>query len=435
MAIERPPLIDPKDLFSALVLPQSDQIDEMVDKINETFEYWDSVKYKKRPSGCTSHQLWTIVKASRLKNSIKIWDKYGVTLSLTNSMQRFCHLFDMNWGGSWGDSSPLDPNNKEQYLISSLMEEAIFSSQMEGAATTRKVAKEMLRKKMTPRDKSQQMIHNNYQTIQFIVRHKDEPLSEELLLQVHHLMTDKTMQSPEDAGRIRNNNDVVVENGITHETVHIPPSYEEIPQFIDDLCSFFNEDNPHQFIHPVIRGIIVHFMISYVHPFADGNGRTARAMFYWYMLRQGYWLTEYLSISRVIANSKKSYEKAFLYAEADGMDIGYFVAYNLRVLEQSFQQLQNYIKRKQDEKKAASVFLRMGDFNERQAQIIKMFADDPNVLITIKDLQVRFGVSPTTAKTDMLGLLEKDLVLDIPLNKVKRGYIKGRGLDKLLSQR
>lgn len=435
MAIERPPLIDPKDLFSALVLPQSDQIDEMVDKINETFEYWDSVKYKKCPSGCTSHQLWTIVKASRLKNSIKIWDKYGVTLSLTNSMHRFCHLFDMNWGGSWGDSSPLDPNNKEQYLISSLMEEAIFSSQMEGAATTRKVAKEMLRKKMTPRDKSQQMIHNNYQTIQFIVRHKDEPLSEELLLQVHHLMTDKTMQSPEDAGRIRNNNDVVVENGITHETVHIPPSYEEIPQFIDDLCSFFNEDNPHQFIHPVIRGIIVHFMISYVHPFADGNGRTARAMFYWYMLRQGYWLTEYLSISRVIANSKKSYEKAFLYAEADGMDIGYFVAYNLRVLEQSFQQLQNYIKRKQDEKKAASVFLRMGDFNERQAQIIKMFADDPNVLITIKDLQVRFGVSPTTAKTDMLGLLEKDLVLDIPLNKVKRGYIKGRGLDKLLSQR
>lgn len=435
MAIERPPLIDPKDLFSALVLPQSDQIDEMVDKINETFEYWDSVKYKKCPSGCTSHQLWTIVKASRLKNSIKIWDKYGVTLSLTNSMQRFCHLFDMNWGGSRGDSSPLDPNNKEQYLISSLMEEAIFSSQMEGAATTRKVAKEMLRKKMTPRDKSQQMIHNNYQTIQFIVRHKDEPLSEELLLQVHHLMTDITMQSPEDAGRIRNNNDVVVENGITHETVHIPPSYEEIPQFIDDLCSFFNEDNPHQFIHPVIRGIIVHFMISYVHPFADGNGRTARAMFYWYMLRQGYWLTEYLSISRVIANSKKSYEKAFLYAEADGMDIGYFVAYNLRVLEQSFQQLQNYIKRKQDEKKAASVFLRMGDFNERQAQIIKMFADDPNVLITIKDLQVRFGVSPTTAKTDMLGLLEKDLVLDIPLNKVKRGYIKGRGLDKLLSQR
>ncbi len=435
MVIENPPRIEHKDLVAAMLFTPSAQIGNMVDNINETFEYWDTIKYKKCPPDCTPLQLWTIVKASRLKNSIRIWDKYGVTLSLTNSMQKLCHHFDMNWGGSWGVSSTLDSNDKEQYLISSLMEEAIYSSQMEGAATTRKVAKEMLRKKMTPRDKSQQMIHNNYQTVQFIVKHKDEPLSEELLLQVHRLMTDNTMQNPEDAGRFRNNDDVVVENGITHETVHTPPSYEEIPQFIDDFCTFFNEENPRQFIHPIIRGIVVHFMISYMHPFTDGNGRTARAMFYWYMLRQGYWLTEYLSISRVIAKSKKSYEKAFLYTETDGMDIGYFVAYNLRVLEQSFLQLQRYIKRKQDEKKAASVFLRLGNFNERQAQIIKMFADDPNAMITIKDLQVRFCVSPTTAKTDILGLLEKDIVSEIPLNKVKRGYIKGRGLEEMLSQR
>ena len=434
MEIERPPHIDKKDLFSAMLRPQSVQIGNMVDKINETFEYWDSVKYKKCPSGCTPQQLWTFVKAARIRNSITIWDKYGVRLSLTNSMQKKCHHFDMYFGGSWGNSSIIDSNNKEQYLISSLMEEAIYSSQMEGAATTRKVAKEMLRKKMTPRDKSQQMIHNNYQTIQYVVEHKDEPLTEELLLQVHRLMTINTMDNPEDAGRFRGNDDVVVENGITHETVHTPPSYKEIPQFIKDLCVFFNDENSRQFIHPIIRGIVIHFMISFVHPFADGNGRTARAMFFWYMLRQGYWLTEYLSISRVIAKSKKSYEKAFLYTEVDGMDIGYFVAYNLKVLEQSFQQLQDYIKRKQEEKKAASLFLRLGDFNERQAQIIKLFADDPNALVTIKDLEIRFGVSPTTAKTDIIGLLEKEIVSEIPLNKVKRAYVKGSKLEEMLSK-
>ena len=413
----------------------SAHVGDMIEKINETFEYWDSIKYKKCPTGCTPQQLWTFVKAARIRNSLTIWDKYGVRLSLTNSMQKMCHQFDMYWGGSWGNNSIIDTNNKEQYLISSLMEEAIYSSQMEGAATTRKVAKEMLRKKMTPRDKSQQMIHNNYQTIQYIVEHKDEPLSEELLLQIHRLMTDNTMQNPEDAGHFRNNNDVVVENGITHETVHTPPSYKDIPQFIKDLCVFFNDENPRQFIHPIIRGIVIHFMISFVHPFVDGNGRTARAIFFWYMLRQGYWLTEYLSISRVIAKSKKAYEKAFLYTEADGMDIGYFVAYNLRVLEQSFKQLQAYIKRKQEEKKAASLFLRMGNFNERQAQIIKLFADDPNTLVTIKDLEVRFGVSPTTAKTDIIGLLEKNIVSEISLNKVKRAYVKGDGLDEILSKK
>ena len=259
-------------------------------------------------------------------------------------------------------------------------------------------------------------------------------MTEELLLQVHRLMTINTMDNPEDAGHFRGNDDVVVENGITHETVHTPPSYKEIPQFITDLCVFFNDENPRQFIHPIIRGIVIHFMISFVHPFADGNGRTARAMFFWYMLRQGYWLTEYLSISRIIAKSKKAYEKAFLYTEADGMDIGYFVAYNLKVLEQSFQQLQDYITRKQEEKKAASLFLRLGNFNERQAQIIKLFADDPNALVTIKDLEIRFGVSPTTAKTDIIGLLERELVAEIPLNKVKRAYVKGSKLVELVDK-
>ena len=156
-------------------------------------------------------------------------------------------------------------------------------------------------------------------------------------------------------------------------------------------------------------------------------------MFYWYMLRQGYWLTEYLSISRVIAKSKKSYEKAFLYTEADDMDIGHFVSCNLRVLEQSFKQLQDYIKRKQNEKQAANIYLRMGDFNERQAQIIKLFVDDPTVLITIKDLQVKFGISPTTAKSDIVGLLNKNIITEVALNKVKRAYIRAAGLDALLS--
>ena len=433
MVIERAPEINREELFKAMISLQDRQIEEIVERINDSYDYWDTVKYKKCPVGYTPKQLWTFVKASRLKNLMRVWKKYSVNLSLTNEMQKMCHEFDMFYGGSWGSDSTIDPNNREQYLVSSLMEEAIYSSQMEGAATTRKVAKEMLKKKMAPKDKSQQMIHNNYQTIQFIVSHKNEPLSEELLLQVHRLMTEKTMQNPDDAGRFRSNDDVVVENGITHETVHTPPSYREIPQFVDELCEFFNERNGKQFIHPIIRGIIIHFMISYVHPFSDGNGRTARAMFYWYMLRQGYWLTEDLSISRVIAKSKKSYEKAFLYTEADDMDVGYFVSYNLRVLEQSFKQLQDYIKRKQNEKQAANIYLRMGDFNERQAQIIKLFVDDPTVLITIKDLQVKFGISPTTAKSDIVGLLNKNIITEVALNKVKRAYVRAAGLDALLS--
>lgn len=431
MAIGKAPSISQEDLLSAMLLTPNDKVQEVVNKVNETFEYWDTIKYKRCPEGCTPQQLWTYVKATRVKSMMSVWGKYGITLTLTNQMQRMCHEIDMNWGGSWGTDSIIGDENKEQYLVGSLMEEAIYSSQMEGAATTRKVAKEMLRKKMTPKDKSQQMIANNYQTIQFIVSHKDALLTPELLLQIHQLMTEHTMQNPQEAGCFRSNNDVVVENGITHETVHIPPTYEEIPNFVEDLCRFFNEQDAPQFIHPIIRGIIIHFMVAYVHPFADGNGRTARALFYWYMLKQGYWLTEYLSISRVIAKSKKSYEKAFLYTEADGMDMGYFVAYNMRVLQQSFKQLQDYIKRKQEEKRAANSFLRIGNINARQAQIIKMFADDSNLVVTIADLQAKFLVSPTTAKADVVGLMNMGLLSEISFNKVKKGYIKGEQFDEI----
>ena len=431
MAIEKAPSISQEDLLSAMLLTPNDKVQEVVNKVNETFEYWDTIKYKRCPEGCTPQQLWTYVKAARVKSMMSVWGKYGITLTLTNQMQRMCHEIDMNWGGSWGTDSIIGDENKEQYLVGSLMEEAIYSSQMEGAATTRKVAKEMLRKKMTPKDKSQQMIANNYQTIQFIVSHKDALLTPELLLQIHQLMTEHTMQDPQEAGCFRSNNDVVVENGITHETVHTPPTFEEIPNFVEDLCRFFNEQDAPQFIHPIIRGIIIHFMVAYVHPFADGNGRTARALFYWYMLKQGYWLTEYLSISRVIAKSKKSYEKAFLYTESDGMDMGYFVAYNMRVLQQSFKQLQDYIKRKQEEKRAANSFLRIGNINTRQAQIIKMFADDSNLVVTIADLQAKFLVSPTTAKADVVGLMNMGLLSEISFNKVKKGYIKGEQFDEI----
>lgn len=430
--IETPPRIEPQELLDFLVAPPTEDIVSLVDKINEEYEYWDAVKYKKLPKGFSAKKLWTYVKADRRKNQIRVWPKYNMLLGLTNRMQRMCHEFDMNFGGFWGTNSIIPNDSKERYLVSSLMEEAIFSSQMEGAATTRLVAKDMLRKKMTPKDKSQQMIANNYQTIQFVVQNQDTPLTVELLQHIHRLMTENTLDDPNDAGRFRTNDEVVVENGITHEVVHRPPSYTEIPEFVKELCKFFNEEESKVFIHPIIRGIIIHFMIAYMHPFVDGNGRTARALFYWYMLKQKYWLTEYLSISRVIAKSKKSYEKSFLYTEVDNNDIGYFVAYNLRVLGLSFKQLQGYLKRKQEEKKAANTFLQLGDINDRQAQIIKMFVDNPKEVITVKDIQTKFFISATTAKVDIMGLVNRELINEFAFNKVKRGYVRSENFEELV---
>ena len=422
--IELPPKIDKKTLVNALLKGINPNIMPVVDKVNADYEYWDKVKYKKLPEGFTPQMLWTNVKASRLRNMILVWEKYGINLCVTSQMQRLCHEFDMKFGSFWEVEGDTQSAEKKYYLSSSLMEEAIYSSKMEGASTTRIVAKDMLRKKKSPQNKSQQMIANNYNTIQYIVEHKDEPLTEETLLHIHRLMTEKTMDNPEDTGRFRTNDKVVVADMVEGDIIYTPPSFQEIPEFVESLCDFFNNDNHRTFIHPIIRGIIVHFMLAFMHPFADGNGRTARALFYWYMLKEKYWLTEYMSISRVIAKSKLSYEKSFRYVENDGNDIGYFVAYNLRALDISFQQLTDYIQRKQREKKAATSFMIAGNINYRQAMILQRLKEEPNTIMTVKDVQEQFSVSSMTARKDLSDLVQQGYLAEIAINKVTRGYIK-----------
>ena len=422
--IELPPKIDKKTLVNALLKGIDPNIMPVVDKVNADYEYWDKAKYKKLPEGFTPQMLWANVKASRLRSMIPVWNKYSINLCVTSQMQRLCHEFDMKFGSFWEVEGDSQSAEKKYYLSSSLMEEAIYSSKMEGASTTRIVAKDMLRKKKSPQNKSQQMIVNNYNTIQYIVEHKDEPLTEELLLTIHRLMTEKTLNNPEDAGRFRTNDKVVVADMVEGDIIYTPPSFQEIPEFVESLCDFFNNDNPRTFIHPIIRGIIVHFMLAFMHPFVDGNGRTARALFYWYMLKEGYKLTEYMSISRVIAKSKSNYEKAFRYVENDGNDMGYFVAYNLGALEISFQQLRDYIQRKQREKSAASSFMMAGNINQRQALVLQRLKEEPETIFTVKDVQEQFSVSSMTARKDLSDLVKQGYMTEIALNKVTRGYIK-----------
>ena len=422
--IELPPKIDRKTLVNVLLKGIDPNIMPVVDKINADYEYWDKAKYKKLPEGFTPQMLWANVKASRLRSMISVWNKYGINLCVTSQMQRLCHEFDMKFGSFWEVEGDTQSAEKKYYLSSSLMEEAIYSSKMEGASTTRIVAKDMLRKKKSPQNKSQQMIVNNYNTIQYIVEHKDEPLTEELLLTIHRLMTEKTLDILEDAGRFRTNDKVVVADMVEGDIIYTPPSFQEIPEFVESLCDFFNNDNPRTFIHPIIRGIIVHFMLAFMHPFVDGNGRTARALFYWYMLKEGYKLTEYMSISRVIAKSKSNYEKAFRYVENDGNDMGYFVAYNLGALEKSFQQLRDYIQRKQREKRAASFFMMAGNINQRQALVLQRLKEEPDTIFTVKDVQEQFSVSSMTARKDLSDLVQQGYMTEIALNKVTRGYIK-----------
>src|SRR5207302_11428896 len=116
--------------------------------------------------------------------------------------------------------------------------------------------------------------------------------------------------------------------------LHQPPPAEQLPKRLVTMCRFANSElGGAGFVHPVIRAILLHFWLGYDHPFEDGNGRTARALFYWYMRTHGYWLVEYLSISRILQNAPAKYTRAFLLTETDERDATYFIVYQLEVLE------------------------------------------------------------------------------------------------------
>ncbi len=422
--IESPPKYVETHLSPAILLQNSNVAKEF-NRLQDSYAYWSEVKYKKIDGIPDAQSLWSLLKTIRATKAIDVFPKYNLHFSLTNQMMRLCHIFDMNFGGKWGSESILPKADSRRYLVGSIMEEAISSSQMEGASTTRKIAKEMLRKNITPKDKSQRMIYNNFQTIQYLSEHTGIPLSVDLILQIHDLITKDTLEMAEDSGKFRQNNNVVVENAITHEIVHTPPSYTEIPSSLEWLVEFANNDSASIFIHPIIKAIIIHFFISYLHPFVDGNGRTARALFHWYMLKEGYWLTEYMSISRIIYKSKASYEKSFLFAEADHNDMGYFITYHLNALHKAFEELKKYISRKTAQQNDQNRLLKLGNITQRQAEILYMMLKNEDMVLTVKDVTSKLLITPTTAKHDIVELVNRGLLTEISLNRQKKGYIRG----------
>jgi Fic family protein len=435
MKVESAPILNQDKMTEAILMLSDQKMKSLFLKIDSEYLYWDKVKYM-APKGVDKQVLWQAVKIQRRLKAQEI--QFGNCVfhfTITKDMLALLHDFDMNLGGSLGTKSIIPATDKRYYLISSMMEEAIASSQMEGASTTRRIAKDMLRKQLKPNNKSQQMIANNYETINQISKGADKEFSLEGILDIHRTISNKTLDNAEDEGVFRRNDDVLVVDGITGFVAHTPPSYKEIDKMILDLCDFANRESGDNFIHPIIKAVIIHFVLAYIHPFVDGNGRTARSLFYWYMIKKGYWLTEYLSISRIIYTNKKAYEKAFLYTENDSNDLSYFIQYHLEVMKKAFEELKKYLQRKIDEQQNIFRFEGISHINERQRYVLQAISDSKRVLFTPKELATQFDVSAKSARTDLQELVKMGYMTATYLNKRAMGYIKSDQFERLLSEK
>jgi len=384
---------------------------------NHEHLHWDTLFHIPPPDGFSSKEWWLAIKSARNKfyKDIPLTDTHGAKFKflVTDKMHEELYKIDLNAGGRIGvPQEILNEDTRNQYYVSSLIEEAITSSQLEGAATTREVAKQMIREKRAATDRSEQMILNNYVAMQRITELKNVPLTKDLVLELQSILTDGTLDNPNARGRFRNPGEDIVVEDQEGTIYHIPPPAHELESRMEIMCAFANGDIPEYFIHPVLRSIMLHFWLAYDHPFVDGNGRTARALFYWSMLHSGFWLCEYISISHIIRKAPVKYARAYLLTETDDNDLTYFMMYHVDVLRQALTALNQYIQKKSATLKTVEQNLRLRTLlNYRQRALISHALRHPGTVYTTNGHQTSHNVTFHTARADLMGLAEQGFLL------------------------
>ncbi len=385
------------------------------------YPHWDKLRHLEPPEGLSTKEWWLAIKVARTAEMRKLplrdTDGIPFTYGLPDMVLERLHRIDQRCSGEVAMDEVVTSEQQagKRFLVNSLMEEAIRSSQLEGATTSRRVAKEMLRTGRRPKDRSERMIANNYRALQFMREEMGDVLTPDSILELHKIVTDGTLDDPSAAGRLQRPGEhrVAVFDRDDKPPIHIPPPAEQLPERMQLLCAFANEGTSENwFVHPVVRAILLHFWLAYDHPFEDGNGRTSRILFFWLLRKQGYWLVEYLPISKFIRKAPAQYARAFLETETDSGDTTYFILHQLKIIERAIDDLHLYLKRKIAEVRDVEVLLQDNEgLNHRQLALLTDAVRHPEASYSFQSHSTSHRVTHETARVDLTGLAEMGLLI------------------------
>lgn len=431
--IEKPNLgvLKKKDGEAISDLFRNDKIRDLFTKANSPdYLYFDKLKHIIPNYGISPEKGWLAIRTFRnlIANNTTIKTEEGsffkwIRLSYTDE---YLHRIDMYAGGKIM-SKPFSSSDENQLIIHGIMEEAIASSQLEGAHTTRAAAKKMLLEGKVPKNNSEQMILNNYKSITAIKsEYNKHELSLDLMFTLHRQLTERTDIEKDQIGRLRVDSDeIVVQGDIGTEryVTHVPPKEAFLKQEIERLIDFANDKDSNQFIHPVVKAIFLHFWIGYLHPFADGNGRIARALFYWYLLKKGYQTIIYVPISIVIKSAHVQYGMAYIYSEQDNFDLTYFYDFHIKKIIQALEEFESYIDRKAKENhKIDDVLGIQIALNDRQKQLLHHLVSDDKASVTVTSHSGIHNIARQTGAKDLKELEDKGFIISQREGKFVRYY-------------
>ena len=206
------------------------------------------------------------------------------------------------------ENAPLVPSYEKKFREEAIIRTVHHGTHIEGNSLDQKEVADVLEgKKVSARDRDIQEVLNYREVLKFLNKIKDEPLTEKIFLEIHRLTTQKIL-SKEVSGKYRVVQ-VKISNLVTGETSYIPPNPIEIDDLLRSFFLWLNRLQPEE-IHPVLLAGITHYLLVAIHPFTDGNGRTARALATLVLFKEDYDIKKFFSIEEYFDKDSESYYSA-----------------------------------------------------------------------------------------------------------------------------
>ena len=196
------------------------------------------------------------------------------------------------------------------------MEDEIFSTlAIENIESSRASIRKIL-KGYAPLDDKEKRIYGMKMALEFIADPGNKITSEN----IHHLyqtavgaFLEKDYQLMPDQSYRHDSVYVVGGNNLLDGDVeHAGLPYQQLPEYMERLIEFINRQDG---MNELLKGAVIHFYLAYLHPYFDGNGRMARFLHLWYLIREGFPGTLFIPFSINIEKSKKAYYNAFMLIE------------------------------------------------------------------------------------------------------------------------